>query len=64
MPTDVNKVLKTKCEKVFLWHTVRGCSNENSFPVVFLLNREIGIISLRSYTKHFPAWARFIFASC
>ena len=64
MPTDVNKVLKIKCKKVFLWLTVMGCSNENSFPVVFSLNREIDIISSRSYTKHFPAWARFIFASC
>ena len=43
---------------------LRGCSYENSFPVVFPLNREKDIISSCSYTKYSPAWARFILASC
>ena len=42
----------------------RGCSYENSFPVVFSLSREKNIISPRSYTKYFLAWTRFILASC
>ena len=42
----------------------RRCSYENSFPVVFPLNREKHIIYSRSYTKYFPAWARFILAGC
>ena len=43
---------------------LRGCSYENSFPVVFPLNGEKDIISLRSYAKYFPALARFILAGC
>ena len=42
----------------------RGCSYENSFPVVFPLNWEKDIVTSRSYTKYFPAWARFILAGC
>ena len=45
-------------------HDLRGCSYENSFPVVFSLNREKYIIFSRSYTKYFPTWVRFILASC
>ena len=41
-----------------------GCSYGNSFPVAFSLTWEKDIISSRSYTKYFPAWARFILASC
>ena len=41
-------------------HNLRGCSYENSFPVVFSLNREKYIIFSRSYTKYFPTWVRFI----
>ena len=43
---------------------LRGCSYENSFPIVFSLTWEKDIISSRSYMYHFPAWARFILASC
>ena len=42
---------------------LRGCSYENSFPVVLPLNWEKDIISSSSYTKYFPACARFIFVS-
>ena len=40
----------------------RGCSYENNFPFVFPVIREKDIISLRSYTKYFLTWARFILA--
>ena len=33
---------------------LRGCSYENSFPVVFLLDRKKDIISLRSYIANIP----------
>ena len=48
-----------------VFHTIlRDCSYGNSISVVFSLNLEIYIISLRSYTQYFPASARFILASC
>ena len=50
--------------KIFSITSLRGCSYENSFPVVFWLSREKDIISSRSYTNYFPVWARFIMASC
>ena len=43
-----------------LFPQLRGCSYEDSFLVVFPLNREKDI-SMRSYTKYFHAWGRFIY---
>ena len=42
-------------------HTLRGCSYENSFLVVFPLNREKDIISLRSYVEIFPCLGEIYF---
>ena len=47
-----------------LFHLSKGCSHQSSFSVVFPLNRGKDIISLRSYMKYFPTWARFISAGC
>ena len=47
-----------------IYCALRSCSYENSFPVVFPLYQEKDIISSRSYTKYFPAWARFILTGC
>ena len=52
---------KHLCWGLFL---LRGYSYENSFNVVFPLNQEKDMISSCSYTKYFPAWARFILTSC
>ena len=41
--------------------SLRGCSYEHSFLVVFPPNREKDI-SMHSYTKYFHAWGRFILA--
>ena len=45
----------------FFW---KGCSYENSFPVVFPFNRGKHIIFLRSYMKYFSRWAIFLLTSC
>ena len=49
-------------EKAFF--SLRGLSYENSSPVAFPLNQEKYIISSRSYTNYFLAWAKFILVVC
>ena len=50
-------------KEIIDFKSLRGCSYENNFPVVFPLNRKKEISS-RSYTKYFSAWAKFILAVC
>ena len=64
MPKNHAEIIKHRLHNNFPYKRVRGCSYENNFLVVFLLNREKDIISSRSCTKYFPTWARFILAAC
>ena len=47
--------------KLGKFHSFRGYSYENSFLVVFPLNREKDIISLRSYIEIFPRLGEIYF---